>query len=264
MSSLRINFSKFETSTLIIKHNKMKKIIFSTIIMFALFSSCDILQNLTLDDVIQYTEGATTPSLTDSDIVNGLKEALKVGTKNAITNLSQTDGFLKDPILKIAFPPEVQYVEEKLRSLGLNKVCDDFIVQMNRGAENAVVKAKPIFVTAITSMSISDAKNILTGADNAATLYFKEKTTTSLFNSFKPEVQNTLDQMNVTKYWSDVTTAYNKIPLTKKVETDLAKYVTEKAMDGLFLKIAEEEKKIRENPAARVSEILKKVFGSLD
>ena len=119
-------------------------------------------------------------------------------------------------------------------------------------------------MNAITTMSINDAKNILHGSDNAATTYFQNKTTAALVSAFKPQVQNTLNQMNVTKYWSDVTSAYNKIPLTKEVETDLAQYVTDKAIQGLFHKIAIEEKKIRKDPAARVSEILKKVFGSLN
>ncbi len=242
----------------------MKKLI-SFLSILLILQSCDLLKNVDYSDLEKVLATTTTTNeLTNTDIVQGLKEALNVGTQNAVQKLSLTDGFFKDPILKIPFPPEVVYVEEKLRALGMGKLVDDFVLQMNRGAEKAVVKATPIFADAITSMSFSDAKAILKGTDNAATTYFKNNTSTALSNAFKPEVQKTLDQMQVTKYWSDVTTAYNRIPLTKKVETDLAKYVTDKALDGLWMKLAVEEKKIRQDPVARVTDILKKVFGSLD
>lgn len=242
----------------------MKKILFGLLISLFMLSGCDLLKNLTLNDVLEYAENAQTPALTESDIISGLKEALKVGTQNAVSKLSKTDAFYKDPILKIPFPPEVEVVEEKLRTIGLDKPVDDFITQLNRGAEKAVIKASPIFIDAIAGMSISDAKNILHGADNAATTYFQKNTSAALQKAFKPEVQNTLNEINLTKYWSNLTTAYNAIPFTKKVETDLAQYVTDMAIKGLFMKIADEEKKIRQDPAARVTEILKKVFGSLN
>jgi len=233
----------------------MKKVLI--LISFILFTwSCDILQELEVST-------STTPTLTTNEIINGLKEALRVGTNNAIGTLSQKDGFFGNSLLKIPFPEEVKVIEEKLRSIGLNKMVDDFVLNLNRGAEEAVKKAGPIFMDAIRSMTISDARNILNGPDNAATEYFRTKTSQQLTSAFKPEVQNTLDQVNVTKYWGDVTSAYNKIPFTTKVDTDLVQYVTGKAIDGLFMKIAEEEKKIREDPVARVSDILKKVFGSL-
>ncbi len=143
----------------------------------------------------------------------------------------------------------------------MGKKVDEFIVNMNKGASEAVKQATPIFSDAVRNMSFADAKQILQGPDNAATNYFKDKTSSQLFGLFKPKVQQTLDQVEVTKYWTDIMTIYNKIPLTQKVETDLAKYVTDKAMAGLFIKIAEEEKKIRTDPVARISDILKKVFG---
>ena len=187
-----------------------------------------------------------------------------MGTNNAVKVLNVQNGFFGDPLIKILFPPEVKYVEDKLRQFGMNKMVDDFIIQLNRGAENAVGKATPIFTNAVRSMSIQDAMGILRGNDNAATTYFKNATSNQLFSAFKPEVQNVLDQMKITQHWTDVTTAYNKLPMAQKVETDLAKYVTEKTMNGLFLKLALEEMKIRKDPAARVSDILRKVFGSLD
>ena len=219
---------------------------------FLLFSSCDILKEL---------EIPVYGTVTDGDIINGLKEALKIGTENGISSLSQQDGFYGNPLFKIPFPEEAKYVEEKLRALGFNKMIDDFILTLNRGAEKAVKKASPIFLDAITSMSFSDARNILNGKEDEATRYFHSKTSDQLIVAFKPDVQTTLDQVHVTSYWDDITTAYNKIPFTKKVETDLAQYVTEKTVDGLFIRIAQEEKLIREDPKARVTEILRKVFG---
>jgi hypothetical protein len=234
----------------------MKRLIL-LISVITLINSCDILQEL------EVSTGSTGPSLSTNEIISGLKEALNVGTKNAISNLSQKDGFYGNSLLKIPFPEEVKVIEEKLRSVGLNKLVDDFILNMNRGAEQAVKKAGPIFMDAIRGMTFSDARNILNGPDNAATEYFRNRTSDQLTEAFKPDVQNTLNQVNVTRYWQDVTSAYNKIPFTTKVDTDLAQYVTGKAIDGLFVKIAEEEKKIREDPVARVSDILKKVFGSV-
>ena len=213
-------------------------------------------------DVLQQIEVSGYESLTEDDIIQGLKEALRVGTQNGIHVLSRENGFYGNTILRIPFPPEAKIVEEKLRALGLNKLVDDFILTMNRGAERAVNKAAPIFIEAITSMTITDARNILYGQENAATEYFRNKTSSQLITAFKPDVKTTLDQVQVTSYWDEVTTTYNNIPFTRDVETDLPQYVTEKAVDGLFMKIEEEEKRIREDPGARVSEILKKVFGS--
>ncbi len=234
----------------------MKKSISLFLCTFVLLSACDILQELE----VSTSTGGT--SLTTGEIVQGLKEALQVGTTNAINTLNSKDGFYGNALLKIPFPEEVKVVEEKLRSVGLDKLVDDFILNLNRGAEKAVSKAGPIFMDAIRDMTFSDARNILYGSNTAATEYFREKTSQNLTTAFKPEVQSTLDQVNVTKYWDDVMSAYNRIPFTEKVETDLAQYVTGKAINGLFTKVAEEEKKIREDPVARVTDILKKVFGS--
>lgn len=219
-------------------------------------SACDILKEFEVST-------SSGPSLTTDEIISGLKEALQVGTNNAITVLNKKDGFYGNSLLRIPFPEEVKVVEEKLRSLGLNKLVDDFILNMNRGAEQAVSKAGPIFMDAIRGITFADARNILNGPDNAATEYFRGKTVNQLTMAFKPDVKKTLDQVQVTRYWENVTSAYNKVPFTSKVETDLTQYVTEKAIQGLFSRIAEEEKQIREDPVARVSDILKRVFGSV-
>jgi hypothetical protein len=230
----------------------MKKIIVFLVII--VLSSCEILE--TIEVPTQYTQA----SLTNTEIVNGLKEALKVGAKNSVSVLSLEDGFSKSPVYKIPFPHEVKLVEDKLRGLGFNKMIDEFVLKMNRGAENAVNKANPIFVDAIMQMTIIDAKNILRGNDNAATEYFRNKTSAKLEMAFKPEVKKTLDQMYVTKHWTNITSTYNKIPFTEDVETDLPLYVTQKTINSLFEKLAKEEKLIRHDPKARVTAILKKVF----
>lgn len=235
----------------------MKKTICFIVSTFVLLSACDILQELEVS-----TTSGSTPLTTD-EIVHGLKEALQVGTTNAINTLSKENGFYGNALLKIPFPEEVKVVEEKLRSVGLNKLVDDFILNLNRGAEKAVTKAGPIFMDAIRDITFADARNILSGSNTAATEYFRGKTSRHLTDAFKPEVQKTLDQVQVTKYWSDVMSTYNSIPFTTKVETDLARYVTEKAIDGLFIRVAEEEKQIREDPVARVTDILQRVFGSV-
>lgn len=235
----------------------MKKTLGLMLCAFILLSACDILQELE----VSTASGGT--SLTTNEIVQGLKEALQVGTTNAISTLSKENGFYGNALFKIPFPEEVKVVEEKLRSVGLNKLVDDFILNLNRGAEKAVTKAGPIFMDAIRDITFADARNILNGPNTAATEYFRGKTSQQLTVAFKPEVQKTLDQVEVTKYWDEVMSAYNRIPFTTKVETDLSRYVTEKAIDGLFIRVAEEEKLIREDPVARVTDILKKVFGSI-
>ncbi|MGC9470964.1 MAG: DUF4197 domain-containing protein [Bacteroidales bacterium] len=231
----------------------MKKWI-AIILTMCCIQACDVLQNLEIPV-------SGTP-LTTSEIVSGLKEALSVGTNHAIDYLGQENGFYGNALLRIPFPEEAKVVEEKLRDIGMDKLVDDFILTMNRGAEKAVKKAGPIFLAAIREMTFEDARQILNGADDAATNYFRNKTTASLIAVFKPDVSTTLDQVEVTRYWTDITTAYNKIPFTRKVETDLSQYVTEKTVQALFIKLAEEEKKIRTDPQARVTELLRRVFGS--
>ncbi len=230
----------------------MKRTFVIFVMMLSLFfTRCDVLQE------IQLPAGS---GLTQDEIVRALKEALKTGTENAIKTLARDNGFYLDDEVKIPFPEEVQYVEEKLRALGLGSLVDNFVKQMNHAAENAVDKAGPIFYDAIRQMTISDAVGILNGSQHAATDYFREKTYNQLVEAFKPDIARVLDNMHVSEYWTKVTRAYNKIPLTKKVETDLPGYVTEKAIDGLFVKVADEEKLIREDPKARTTELLKKVF----
>ena len=200
--------------------------------------------------------------LTSTEVANGLKEALVKGISNGSDMASQLDGYFKNPKIKIPFPPEVKKVEDKLRQIGLGSEVDKFVMTLNRGAEDAAKEAKPIFIAAIKQMTIQDAWGILRGSNNAATEYLKRTTSSLLYDKFKPVIQNSLNKVNATKYYGDIVNRYNKIPLVEKVNPDLTDYATNKAMDGLFLLIAEEEKKIRLDPVARTTELLKKVFGA--
>ncbi len=205
------------------------------------------------------TKGAT--NLTNDEIVQGLKEALTVGISNGSAKASAVDGYYKNTLIRIPFPPEIQRVETTLRKAGLGREVDEFLLSLNRAAEDAAKKSKPIFVKAITSMSIQDALGILKGDSTAATSYLKRTTNADLYQQFYPVVDSTLKLNNTTKYYADLINAYNKIPLVQKINPDLKQYATQKAVDGLYVLIAQEERKIRKDPLARATELLKKVFG---
>lgn len=204
----------------------------------------------------------TTSGLTTDEVGKGLKEALSIGVKKGAEQLSNVDGFLGNAAVKILLPPEAQKVEQKLRALGFNKQVDDAIISMNRAAEDAAKSAAPIFVNAITSMSITDAFGILKGGDTAATSYLKSKTTTPLTAAFAPVIDSSLAKVGASQLWSALFNKYNQLPFTKKVNPDLKGYVTDRALSGMFYQVAQEEAKIRKNPAAQTTELLKKVFGT--
>lgn len=198
--------------------------------------------------------------LNTNEIASGLKEALSVGAEKAGSSLSALNGFFGNAVIKILMPDEAKKVEENLRAIGLGDQVDEAILSMNRAAEDAAKSAAPIFVNAIKQMSIKDAAGILNGGDFAATEYLKDKTTAALSASYKPVIEKSLEKMNATKYWNTVFTAYNKFAL-KKINPDLTAYVTEKALVGIFYQVGQEEQKIRKDPLARGSDLLKKVFG---
>ena len=202
----------------------------------------------------------STAGTQQSKVAEALKQALTIGTQNSANKLSSVDGFFADAAVKILMPPEAQNVEKTLRQFGLGSLVDKTILSLNRAAEDAAKSATPIFVNAIKQMTISDALGILQGGDFAATNYFKDKTTAALTAAFSPVITNSLSKVDATKYWSDMFTAYNKFS-TKKVPTDLNAYVTQKAIDGIFYEVGLEEQKIRKDPAARVTDLLKQVFG---
>jgi len=205
--------------------------------------------------------GAKSGGLTTDEIAAGLKEALSVGAEQSGKKLSALDGYFGNAAIKVLMPEEAKKVEQKLRSLGMGKQVDQAILSMNRAAEDAAKSAAPIFINAIKQMTIQDAMGILKGGDLAATNYLKNKTTASLTESFRPVIEQSLKKVDATKYWNTVFTTYNQFS-KEKVNTDLSAYVTEKALSGIFYQVGEEEKKIRKDPMARTSDILKKVFAN--
>ena len=200
--------------------------------------------------------------ITENEAGQGIKEALSQGVANAVLNLNKTDGFFGSEFYKMLLPEDAKKVEKTLRNIGMGAQVDKAILSINRGAEDAVAFAKPIFIDAIKEMTLKDALNIVKGPKDAATNYFKEKTKEKLITAFKPSVQSSLDNVNATKYYSDIINSYNSLPTTfKKVNPDLTSFVVGKAVDALFDQVAKEEANIRANPLARTSDILKKVFG---
>jgi hypothetical protein len=247
---------------------KSSFVLFASILLISYHSQAQGLKNILKKDssgktgvqkILSSAPGKQ--SLSNDDIVAGLKEALSVGSNNASQKLSAADGFFKDAAIKVLMPEEAKKAEKKLRSLGMGKLVDDAILAMNRAAEDASKSAAPIFVNAVKQMSIQDAVGILRGSDFAATDYLKGKTTSSLTEAFRPVIETSLKKVDATKYWNAVFTAYNKFS-TEKVNTDLAAYVTEKALFGIFTQLGKEEQKIRKDPMARTSDILKKVFSN--
>jgi len=207
---------------------------------------------------------SSSSGVSEDEAGQGIKEALTQGVANAVLNLNKTDGFFGSQVYKMFLPPDAQKIEKTLRSAGMGAQMDKAILAINRGAEDAVGFAKPIFVDAIKEMTVTDALKIVTGSNNAATEYFKQKTTDKLVAAFSPSVQTSLDKVEATKYYGDIVNTYNKFPTTiKKVNPDLTSYVVGKAVDALFDQVAKEEANIRANPMGQASALLQKVFGSV-
>lgn len=204
--------------------------------------------------------GGDSEGLSSSTIASGLKEALETGTQRGVEKLSAADGFFKDAAIKILMPEEARKAESTLRSMGFGSQVDDAILSMNRAAEDASKSAAPIFVSAIKQITIQDAAGILKGSDFAATDYLKSKTTSQLTESFRPVIEQSLAKVNATKYWNTIFSNYNRFS-SDKVNPDLSAYVTEKALAGMFHEVALQEQKIRQDPAAQTTDLLKKVFG---
>jgi hypothetical protein len=237
----------------------MKRLIFLVPVLF-LLSSCDqaTLQR-TLETVLNDGSG-----LSDAQISSGLREALTVGIGKGVEVLSARDGYFKSQY-KIQLPPEARKITDKLKNVpGFSQVEEVILEKINRGAEDAAAKAKPIFVDAIRGMSFTDARNILFGADNAATQYLNKATYNSLYREFNPVIVSSLDKFQARKYWSDAVNAYNKIPFVDKANPDLDDYVTTEALGGLFSMVEKEEINIRNNIRARTSDILRRVFAAQD
>lgn len=201
-----------------------------------------------------------TSSLSEDEVAKGLKEALNKGIEKGVDQLSATDGYLKDLSVKIPMPDEASVIESKLRAIGQGQLVDDVIESMNRAAEDASSSAKELFVVAIKNLTLTDVMNILNGNDDAATQYLSASTRTDLSIKFTPIIKTSLDKVGATKNWKLMVNTYNKIPLVKKLNPDLVEYSTNKAIDGLLIKVAQQEKEIRNNPSSRTTDLLKKVF----
>ncbi len=204
-----------------------------------------------------------TNELTNDEVISGLKEALNVGIKNSVNLTSATDGFLKNTEIMLPFPPDAIKVKEKAMALGLSGQVEKFETTLNRAAEEATKEAIPIFVDAIKNMSVQDGFAILKGGNEAATTFLKNRTSAILDSTFAPIVKNATSKVKLTEYWNPLITKYNALTLGEKLNPDLDAYIRQKAIDGLFIMVAKEEDKIRLDPAARVTDILIKVFGSL-
>lgn len=241
---------------------KFKALLFCIPIFISASSCAQIKIPQVLKDA---ANSATSGKPSQIEIGDALKEALQMGISSGTDRLSAQNGFFGNAAVKLLFPPEAQKVEKALRNIGMNKVCDDFILSLNNAAELAAKEAKPIFINALKEMSIQDASKILlSDQNNAATTYFQRVTSSPLEAKFNPVIRNALAKTNATKYWTDLSASYNQIPFVKKINTDLASYATQKAMEGLFYEISQEELKIRQNSGLRNSALLKKVFGYAD
>lgn len=241
----------------------MKKLVFALLLLpLASHAQLGGLLDKAKSKVSEVTGSST--GISNTDIASALKEALNQGVKEQVTKLTAEDGFYKNEMVKILLPEELQKVDKTLRSVGMGDLADKGLVVLNRAAEDAVKEATPIFVNAITSMSFTDAKNILMGDDRSATTYLENTTSTQLYQKFSPVVKTSLDKVGADEVWATIIEKYNSLPLTKDVNPNLTDYVTSKAMDGVFTMIAVEEKDIRTDLSSRTSDLLKEVFALQD
>jgi len=228
--------------------------------------SCSIIEDASITILSPTNNSSSKIDLTNEEVISGLKEALNVGIKNAVNLSSVTDGFLKNDVIRLPFPPDAIKVREKAINFGLSKQVTTFEETLNRAAEEATKKALPIFIDAIKNMSVSDGFSILKGGDGAATKFLKSQTSNQLVIAFAPVVKEATTKVQLTAYWNPIITRYNSAMTLsggQKLDPDLDAYITQKAIDGLFYLVETEENKIRKDPLARVSDILVKVFGSL-
>jgi hypothetical protein len=238
-----------------------------SIILIFVTSSCEVLNEASqLVNVNGSSAQNTAPKLSNEEVISGLKEALNVGIKNSVSYTSITDGFLKNTAIKLPFPPDAQKVKDKALEWNLDGQVEKFETTLNRAAEEATKEALPIFKDAILNMTVQDGFTILNGGDGAATKFLKDQTSSKLVAAFSPKVKEATSKVKLTEYWNPIINKYNgAMTLTggQKLNPDLDAYITQKAIDGLFYMVEKEENKIRKDPAARVTDILMKVFGSL-
>lgn len=231
------------------------------IIAVILISATASFGQMGIDDIYKRLGLKNQNSLSDSKITAGLKEALQVGANNTVKLNGQQDGYFGNEAIKIHLPKKFQAIEKGLRAVGYGPKIDSFVLSMNRSAEKAAPAAKKIFIDAILDMSFEDARKILCGKDTAATEYFKAKTSEKLIAAFTPIVEKTMDENHVTQQYKAISSQVKRIPLMKSPDLDIMTYVASKALDGLFFTLGQEEIKIRKDPIARTSRLLKEVFG---
>jgi hypothetical protein len=244
----------------------MKKIAIACLCggIFVTLTACSVLEG---GLPLPTTGGTTAPALTNTEVISGLKEALSVGITNSVNLTSITDGFLSNANIRLPFPPDALKVRTKALELGLDNQVEKFETTLNRAAEEATKEALPIFKDAILGMSVTDGFAILKGGNGAATKFLKDNTTNKLVEAFSPKVANAISTVKLTEYWNPIITKYNQLMTIsggEKLNPDLNKYVTERAVSGLYFMVEQEENKIRLDPVARVSDLLKKVFGSVN
>jgi len=239
------------------------------ITIICLLFSCDTLNSVanTAQGVLNTSTENTAPSLSNEEVISGLKEALSIGVQKGADKASAVGGFLNNSDIRLPFPSDAQKVKDKAIQLGLNNKVDEFENTLNQAAEEACKTAAPIFLNAIKSMSVQDGFKILKGENNAATTFLKQQTSDQLFQSFLPEVKKAIETVKLTAYWEPLAKKYNQSTFltgNEPINTDLNKYVTDKAIEGLFHLVEKQENNIRKDPLARATDLLKKVFGSLD
>ncbi|HEX9757237.1 MAG TPA: DUF4197 domain-containing protein [Nitrospiria bacterium] len=236
----------------------MKKSYF--IILYVLIFSASPSKAGFLDNIMENLDLSSQQGLEDKTVISGLKEALSLGTDKAVKKVSSIDGYLANQAIKIPMPEKIQKVADVLATVGFQEQVDNFIISMNRAAEKSAPQATSYFVNALKEMTFEDAKEILNGGNTAATDYFKLKKWDKLYNAFRPAVSSSMNDIGVTRFYKDMMDKYTSLPFVKEETLDLDNYVTNKSLDGLFYMIAREEEKIRTDPPARVTDLLKKVF----
>jgi len=229
----------------------------SLVVLIIFLSSCSELQQV----VNQLPQTGT---IGNGEIASGLRQALNFGIEKQVSKLTQKDGFFKNELVKVILPSELQKVDKTLRNIGLGSLADEGLKILNRAAEDAVKEATPIFIDAVKGITFADAKNILLGEDRAATSYLETRTNTALYDKFNPVIKSSLNKVGATQIWENIIQKYNTIPLTNNVNPDLADYVTQEALKGVFTMIAVEEKEIRNKTASRTTDLLRKVFALQD
>lgn len=252
-------FQRYITNLISMKKNNFIHITTSLVVLVYFLMNSGVQAQFPIE--LKQLTPAVTGGLTEKDAAGGIREALIKGASEGVKIVSQPDGYLGNLKIKIPFPENAKEIETKLRAIGMGSQVDEVVTSINRAAEDAAKSAEKVFTDAILAMTISDAINIVKGSSDAATRYLQQTTTPELKEKFTPIVKSSLDKVNATRLWADAVNTYNQIPFIKKQNPDLVGYVTDKAIAGLFVMVAQEEAKIRKDPMQRTTELLKKVFG---